>query len=87
MPKSKHGAAAGVILFYTCVSAVLAPLAIGAISDAMGKPIYGFMLATGFAALLFVGMLLNQFFDPTRAVLGRADETEYQQLTSDITAA
>jgi fucose permease len=86
VPKSEHGAAAGVILFYTCLSAVLAPLAIGAISDAMGKPIYGFMLATGFAALLFVGMLLNQFFDPTSAVLGRADETEYQQLASNISS-
>jgi len=84
VPKSEHGAAAGVILFYTCLSAVLAPLAIGAISDAMGKPIYGFTLATGFASLLFVGMLLNQFFDPTSAVLGRADETEYQQLASNI---
>jgi fucose permease len=86
VPKSEHGAAAGVILFYTCLSAVLAPLAIGAISDAMGKPIYGFMLATGFAALLFVGMLLNQFFDPTSAVLGRADETEYQHLASNISS-
>ena len=74
------------ILFYTCVSAVLAPLAIGAISDAMGGPIYGFMLATGFAALLFVGTLLNQFFDPARAVLGRADETEYEPLTSNISS-
>ena len=32
LPKSEHGAAAGVILFFTCVSAVLAPLAIGAVS-------------------------------------------------------
>jgi fucose permease len=86
VPKSAHGGAAGVILFYTCLSAVLAPLAIGAVSDAMGKPIYGFMLATGFAAVLFVGMLLNQFFDPTSAVLGRADETEYQQLASNVSS-
>ena len=86
VPKSEHGAAAGVILFYTCLSAVLGPLAIGAVSDAMGGPIYGFMLASGFAALLFVGMLLNQFFDPSSAVLGRADETEYAPLTSDITS-
>ena len=77
VPKSEHGAAAGVILFYTCVSAVLAPLAIGAISDAMGGPIYGFMLATVFAALLFAGLLLNQIFDPTRTVLGEADAREY----------
>jgi fucose permease len=86
VPKSEHGAAAGVILFYTCLSAVLGPLAIGAVSDAMGGPIYGFMLASGFAALLFVGMLLNQFFDPSSAVLGRADETEYTPLASDITS-
>ncbi len=82
VPKSEHGAAAGVILFYTCVSAVLAPLAIGAVSDYMGGPIYGFELATAFAALLFIGMLLNQFFDPTTATLGRADETEYKQVAS-----
>ena len=82
VPKSTHGAAAGVILFYTCLSAVLVPVAIGAISDAMGGPIYGFILATGFAALLFAGTLLNHFLDPTSAVLGRADQTEYTQLTS-----
>jgi len=34
LPKAEHGAAAGVILFFTCVSAVLAPLAIGAVADA-----------------------------------------------------
>ncbi len=50
-PKSEHGAIAGVILFFTCLSAVVGPLAMGAISDAMGGPKYGFMLATGFAAI------------------------------------
>jgi hypothetical protein len=40
-----HGAGAGVILFFTCVSAVLALLAMGAISDTMGNPAYGFVLA------------------------------------------
>src|SRR5687768_3160693 len=34
LPRAEHGAAAGVILFFTAASAVLAPLAIGAISDA-----------------------------------------------------
>jgi fucose permease len=85
MPKAEHGDAAGVILFYTCLSAVLAPLAVGAISDAMGGPIYGFMLATGFAALLFVNAA-EPALRPPSAVLGRADETEYQQLTSDISS-
>lgn len=74
------------IHFYTCLSAVLAPLATGAASDAMGGPIYGFMLATGFAALLFVGMLLNQFLDPTSTVLEHADEIEYRQLASKISS-
>lgn len=82
VPKTEHGAAAGVILSFTCLSAVLAPLAMGAISDAFGGPIYGFMLATGFAVLLFVGTVLNQIFDPTKATLGRLDESEYKLAAS-----
>jgi fucose permease len=77
-PKSEHGAVAGVILFFTCLSAVVGPLAMGAVSDTMGDPKYGFILATGFAALLFVGLLLNWIFDPTREILSRLDESEYQ---------
>jgi fucose permease len=77
-PKSEHGAVAGVILFFTCLSAVVGPLAMGAISDAMGHPKYGFILATGFAGLLFAGLLLNWMFDPTRELLKQLDETEYQ---------
>jgi fucose permease len=83
VPKSEHGAAAGVILFYTCLSAVLAPLAIGAVSDAMGGPIFGFVLATGFAALLFVGLLLNCILNPTGAIFDRADESEYKQVVTN----
>ena len=79
LPKSEHGAGAGVILFFTCASAVLAPLAIGAVSDAFGQIEYGFSLATGFAALLFIGALLNWLLNPTRVVLERLDVTEYRQ--------
>ena len=78
VPKSEHGAAAGVILFYTCLSAVLAPLAMGAVSDAMGGPIYGFALATGFAALLFFGLVLNNVFNPAADVFQRADQNDYR---------
>jgi fucose permease len=78
VPKAEHGAAAGVILFFTCLSAVLAPLAMGAVSDAMGHITYGFWLATGLAALLFVGLLLNWLTDPTRAVLERLDFADYK---------
>ena len=77
-PKSEHGAVAGVILFFTCLSAVVGPLAMGAVSDAMGHPKYGFVLATGFAGLLFAGLTLNWIFDPTRELLSRLDKTEYR---------
>ena len=77
-PKAEHGAVAGVILFFTCVAAVLAPLAMGAVSDALGQIIYGFWLATGFAALLFIGMLLNWLVNPARTVLEQLDQTGVQ---------
>src|SRR6185295_11490926 len=77
VPKAEHGAAAGVILFYTCLSAVIAPLAMGAVSDATGSPIYGFALATGFAALLFLGLVLNNIFNPAADVFQRADQKDY----------
>jgi fucose permease len=83
VPKSEHGAAAGVILFYTCLSAVLAPLAMGAVSDAMHGPIYGFTLATGFAALLFLGSVLNSVFTPAAALFLRADQDDYSAITSE----
>lgn len=76
--KSEHGAVAGVILFFTCVAAVVGPLAMGAISDSLGDPKYGFFLATGFAALLFVELLLNWILDPTRELLRTLDRSEYQ---------
>lgn len=76
--KSEHGAVSGVILFFTCLSAVLGPLAMGAISDAFGDPRDGFILATGFAAVLFIGLLLNWIFNPTESILRELDVTEYQ---------
>jgi MFS transporter, DHA1 family, quinolone resistance protein len=79
LPKSDHGAGAGVILCFTCVAAVVAPLAIGAVGDAFGHIVYGFWLATVFALLLFVGVLVNWLLDPTRAVLAHLDTTDYTQ--------
>jgi fucose permease len=80
--KTEHGAIAGVILFFTCGAAVVGPLAMGAISDAFGDPTFGFMLATGFAALLFVSLLLNWIFNPTRRLLHKLDASEYDILDS-----
>ena len=76
-PKSQHGAVAGVILFFSCAAAALGPLAMGAVSDAFGGAKSGFVLATGFAALLFTGLLLNWIFAPAREHLRALDATEY----------
>jgi MFS transporter, DHA1 family, quinolone resistance protein len=51
----------------------------GAVGDAAGHIVYGFWLATGFAGLLFAGLLLNWLFNPARAVLARVDRSEYRQ--------
>ncbi len=58
-PAERHGAAAGFILFVTCLSAVLSPLAIGAASDAFGGPRAGFVLATGMALALAGALVFN----------------------------
>jgi fucose permease len=79
VPKDEHGAAAGVILFFTCLSAVIAPLAMGVLSDITGQIAYGFWLATGLAALLFAGLLANWFANPARGVLARLDASDYHQ--------
>ncbi len=76
-PKTEHGAVAGVILFFTCAAAALGPLAMGAVSDALGHAKYGFILATGFAALMFAGLLINWIYDPAKARLAELESSEY----------
>jgi fucose permease len=76
-PRSEHGAVAGVILFFTAFAAAVGPLAMGAVSDAFGDIKYGFVLATGFAALLFAGLLINKVFDPAGARLKSRDDSDY----------
>lgn len=75
--KAEHGAIAGVILFFTCAAAVVGPLAMAAVSDSLGDPKYGFMLATGFAGLLAICLILNWILNPTRQILQTLDVTEY----------
>ncbi|CAN7433647.1 MFS transporter [Phenylobacterium sp. LjRoot225] len=78
-PKSEHGSAAGLMLFMTCVSAVVSPLVIGLASDAFGDPKAGFVLATGLAALLFFGLAWNLVRDPSSRLLQARDAADYQQ--------
>jgi MFS transporter, FHS family, L-fucose permease len=77
-PKTEHGAVSGVILFFTCTSAALGPLAMGAVSDIFKHPKYGFVLATVFAGLLFAGLLFNKVFDPAKRRLATLDTSEYR---------
>ncbi len=65
----QHGAVAGLILFFTAVSAALAPLLMGVNGDAFWHVRYGFYLATGLAALLFLAMLVNWFKQPAKVQL------------------
>ena len=75
--KSQHGAVSGVILFFTCVSAALGPLAMGFVGDTFHDPKAGFVLATFFAALLFLGSLLNFLRKPASARLLQLEQSEY----------
>jgi fucose permease len=63
-PTAQHGTIAGVILFFTALAAALGPLAMGAVSDAYGDPRSGFVLASGFALLLFAGLVINWWRAP-----------------------
>ena len=77
-PKHQHGSVAGVILFFTAAGAAAGPFIMGVVSDAMGGDAkYGFIVATVFAALLFVGLLYNYLADPTAARLQEVEASEY----------
>ncbi len=74
-PKDRHGAIAGVVLFFTAVAAALGPLAIGAVSDARGNASAGFVLATVYAGLLFAGLVVNWLMNPAGQRLRLSDST------------
>ena len=72
-PRSEHGAIAGLILFFTAFAAAIGPLAMAAVSDVLGNIRYGFILATGFALLLALGLCWNRYRMPASARLARFD--------------
>ena len=76
-PKAEHGSVSGVILFFTCFSAVISPWAMGVVSDLFGDPAYGFRLATALAALLSVLAGFNLLFDPSRRRLATRQASDY----------
>ena len=80
-PKSDHGAVAGLILFFTAVSAAFAPLLMAWVSDSFGggDMRIGFILATGFAGLLFAMGLWNWVANPAARRLAELDRAEYAE--------
>ncbi|MFN3228221.1 MAG: MFS transporter [Asticcacaulis sp.] len=73
-PKAQHGSAGGIILFFTALSAVVSPLAMGAVSDAFGHASYGFVLATWLSAILFAALMFNLLRDPAKQRLSNQDQ-------------
>ncbi len=75
--KNRHGQAAGLLLFFTCISAVLAPLAMGLLGDTFGDAKFSLYLATACALILAVLALWNAMADPTKARLDERDGADY----------
>lgn len=75
-PKHQHGTVAGVILFFTALSAALAPLLMGIVSDLFGHVKYGFYCASFMAGILFVGMMYNLILDPAGSKLGKNEQED-----------
>jgi fucose permease len=81
-PRSHHGAVAGIILFFTAAAAALSPLAMATVSDYFGSIRYGFILATAYAFLLFLGLAANWIVDPTKLRLRELDRLHNASATN-----
>ncbi|MGQ8364474.1 MFS transporter [Glaciecola sp. 1036] len=77
-PKAQHGSVAGVILFFTAAGAAAGPLIMGIVTDSNGGDAkYGFIVATIFSGLLFLGLLYNVIKKPTEQRLAEIERSEY----------
>ena len=75
--KRRHGAVAGLLLFFTCVSAVLAPLAMAAAADRLGDTAYSIALGAVFATLLLALCGWNLVRRPFAGRLAERDRADY----------
>ncbi|MFO1367821.1 MAG: MFS transporter [Marinagarivorans sp.] len=73
-PKHRHGAIAGVLLFFTALAAALGPLAMALMGDYGGDVRFGFYLAAAFALGLFALMAYNLWANPTAARLAAVQQ-------------
>ena len=75
--KGRHGSIAGLLLFFTCISAVFAPMAMGALGDWVGDSAYSIILGAIFASLLVALCAWNAARKPFSAVLARRNIDDY----------
>lgn len=76
--KGRHGSIAGLLLFFTCISAVFAPMAMGAMGDWFGDSAYSVILGAILATGLVVLCAWNRSRRPFAAMLAARDEKDYQ---------
>ena len=76
-PRSKHGTIAGLLLFFTCVGAVVAPLAMGAAGDLLQSTRYSMALGAVFATALAVLCCWNFVRRPMERRLMERNEADY----------
>lgn len=76
--KGRHGSIAGLLLFFTCMSAVLAPLAMGALGEWLADSSYAILLGGVFATLLALLCGWNKSRAPFAALLAQRDADDYR---------
>jgi len=85
--RRQHGSIAGFLLFFTCISAVLAPLAMGAAGDVFGTSDYSMILGGLFATLLAALCLWNWARRPAARRLAERNREDYAADPLDQIAA
>ncbi|RYD91262.1 MAG: MFS transporter, partial [Sphingomonadales bacterium] len=77
--KGRHGSIAGLLLFFTCISAVFAPMAMGALGEWLNNSAYSIVLGAVFATLLTVLCAWNVSRQPFAAMLAKRNADDYSQ--------
>jgi fucose permease len=75
--KRRHGSVAGLLLFFTCIGAVLAPLAMGAVGDLMGDATFSMIVGAAFATALALLCGWNALRSPAAARLAKRNSDDY----------
>ncbi|WP_260600208.1 MFS transporter [Sphingomonas endolithica] len=86
-PRQRHGSIAGLLLFFTCISAVLAPLAMGLIGDLMGTSVFSIVLGGVFATLLAGMCVWNALAKPAAARLVERNRADYAAASNEELAS